>query len=543
MKTRMVLRQLTDKSFTILTVVSVILIVLVLVVVLGPMLGRGASAVVFKGTVEFRKLHYSWHQRGSEESIRKETAETEKARQSIYVIVDRFKRGIDTTTLVTEARKKYREYKKYLQYQNLPAAEYQELTQEAKNIRDTLSDVYNSTNKHEIVDSLDALLRDNPKKRFQDTPAGDLLIAADEYKAMVQKIDLTHREQYISELAEVQDLLRKLFGPRPEEPTPALIMEQYGATRWDMAQKYLHRLVWIEQWIQIDPDKPMVKKLVPRAQHFAGTELEGLFTQIEGELPRLLQPRWTFYWQYFIDDSTEGYFFGGVGPEILGTLLFTILAMLFAVPIGVISAAYLVEYAGENIVVRLIRTCVNTLAGVPSIVFALFGLAFFVKVLMPALGQESKPCILTGSLTLAVLVLPVIIRAGEEAIRSVPQTYKEASLALGAGKFRTLVTVILPVAMPGILTGIILSLSRAAGETAPLLFAGAVAAGPIAKSIFEPSRVLSYGSYDIAVGDRYAAMVPHKQFGMVVTLIVLVLCLNILAIFLRSRVSKKLRGQ
>jgi phosphate transport system permease protein len=217
--------------------------------------------------------------------------------------------------------------------------------------------------------------------------------------------------------------------------------------------------------------------------------------------------------------------------------------MLFAVPIGVISAAYLVEYAGENIVVRLIRTCVNTLAGVPSIVFALFGLAFFVKVLMPALGQESKPCILTGSLTLAVLVLPVIIRAGEEAIRSVPQTYKEASLALGAGKFRTLVTVILPVAMPGILTGIILSLSRAAGETAPLLFAGAVAAGPIAKSIFEPSRVLSYGSYDIAVGDRYAAMVPHKQFGMVVTLIVLVLFLNILAIFLRSRFSRKLRGQ
>ena len=116
-------------------------------------------------------------------------------------------------------------------------------------------------------------------------------------------------------------------------------------------------------------------------------------------------------------------------------------------------------------------------------------------------------------------------------------------MALGAGKFRTLVMVILPAALPGILTGIILSLSRAAGETAPLLFAGAVAAGPIPKSIFDPSRVLSYGSYDIAVGDRYASMVPHKQFGMVVTLIVLVLCLNILAIILRSRVSRKLRGQ
>ena len=146
-------------------------------------------------------------------------------------------------------------------------------------------------------------------------------------------------------------------------------------------------------------------------------------------------------------------------------------------------------------------------------------------------------------MTLAILTLPVMIRASEEAIRSVPQTYKEASLALGAGRFRTFVRVILPAALPGILTGIILSLSRIAGETAPILFTGAVALGPIPKSVFQPTRTLSYGSYDMAVGDRVAMMVPHNQYGMVVTLVALILLLNGMAIMLRGRVFKKLKGQ
>jgi len=145
-------------------------------------------------------------------------------------------------------------------------------------------------------------------------------------------------------------------------------------------------------------------------------------------------------------------------------------------------------------------------------------------------------------MTLAVLVLPVIIRSSEEAIRAVPRSYKEASLALGAGNLRTFILVTLPAAMPGILTGIILSLSRAAGETAPILFTGAVALGPLPKSIFSQTRTLSYGSYDIAVGDRLAMMVPHKQYGMVATLIVLVLLLNLIAILIRSKMSARLKG-
>ncbi|MCK4626654.1 MAG: ABC transporter permease subunit, partial [Phycisphaerae bacterium] len=143
-----------------------------------------------------------------------------------------------------------------------------------------------------------------------------------------------------------------------------------------------------------------------------------------------------------------------------------------------------------------------------------------------------------------VLVLPVIIRASEEAIKAVPRSYKEASLALGAGKFRTFITVTLPAAAPGILTGIILSISRAAGETAPILFTAAVALGPIPETIFKQgTRTLSYGSYDLAVGDRIAALVPHQQYGMVMTLIALVLVLNLAAIIVRRRLEAKLRGQ
>jgi phosphate transport system permease protein len=280
----------------------------------------------------------------------------------------------------------------------------------------------------------------------------------------------------------------------------------------------------------------------PRQARFAGTELEPLFGEVNEHIKDMLRPRLTFYWQYFIDESFNSHYFGGVGPEILGTLIITVLSILLAVPLGVIAAAYLVECAGDNWGVRIIRMCINTLAGVPSIVFGLFGVAFFIMFLLPALGMDSKACILAASLTLAVLTLPVMIRASEEAIRSVPRSYKEGSLALGASGFRTFITVTLPAALPGILTGVILSLSRVAGETAPVLFTGAVSMGSIPKSVLDPTRTLSYGSYDMAVGDRVAMMVPHNQYGMVVTLVGLILCLNLLAVILRARVFKKLKG-
>jgi phosphate transport system permease protein len=159
--------------------------------------------------------------------------------------------------------------------------------------------------------------------------------------------------------------------------------------------------------------------------------------------------------------------------------------------------------------------------------------------------MTGRPCILAGSLTLAILVLPVVIRASEEAIRSVPQTYREAALGLGASATRCFFTVTLPAAMPGILTGTILAMSRAAGETAPLLFTCAVATGGISNwmnPLFEQTPVLSYSAYDIAVGDRLAEMVPYNQYGIVAALILLVLTLNLTAIIIRGRIARKLRG-
>ena len=123
----------------------------------------------------------------------------------------------------------------------------------------------------------------------------------------------------------------------------------------------------------------------------------------DGQIDEMLRPRFTAYWQFFVDDNVDSHYFGGVGPEIIGTLLITVVGMLFVIPLGVISAAYLVECASEGWVIRIIRMSINTLAGVPSIVFGLFGLAFFVLFLFPLLNFEPKPCILAASLTLAVL--------------------------------------------------------------------------------------------------------------------------------------------
>jgi phosphate transport system permease protein len=524
-------------SLTILLIAAALLLFLI------PMFSRGLTAVFFGGTVEFRKMQADVFKRGNPESLQKEIEQTQLARAEMVRLLERFSRGIDTAQLVNDAKTLYRQYGDELRFRDVPADRFTELRQQARLIRDRLIEAYESTDETEIQAMLDEIIALDKDARFVGTSMEKLIAMAAEYRTVIDGIDLTRRDEYAAELEAVKEQLRWLFGPLPGESTPTLAMYRFGATRRDVMEKHIRYLVWQEKWVQQQPDQPLVKTLVrrddPRYGSFAGTELAPLFSLVEQKADAMLNPRFTFYWRYFLDDSTPGHYFGGVGPEILGTLLLTLLAVLFAVPLGIISAAYLVEYAGDNLVIKIIRTCINTLAGVPSIVYGLFGLAFFVMVV-------GKPSILTASMTLALLILPVVIRASEEAIRAVPQTYREASLALGSGKFRTFMTVTLPAAGPGILTGVILSISRAAGETAPILFAGAVALGPIpdfaGKWWLQPTRALSYGCYDITVGDKLAMMVPHNQFGMVMTLILLVLTLNIAAIIIRSRMSRKLRG-
>ena len=532
-----------DKAFTVITGLAVVLMVVILLVILGPMLRRGIGAVIFKGTVEFRKMQLAEFKHGVESEVKAETARAETPRKTVYEMIDKFKSGVDFEKLEDQAKDVYREFGQELKRKDVSREEYTELRSLSRKIRNELIAAFSSRDLSEINEHIGYILKYENDERFKGTTASQFFQMAKNYRQAVSKIDLAKRDEYASELAKLEEIIKKLFGPHPGQDSPALAQFRYGATRWDQAQNLLHELLWEQKWVQKEPGKPLVKIEVSRPELFAGTELAGLFGFVQKNLNRMLLPKWTFYWRYFVDDSTPGHYFGGIGPEILGTLILTLLSMIFVVPLGVISAAYLAECTRENAIIRIIRMCINTLAGVPSIVFGLFGLAFFVLFLLPLFGAPSKPCILAGSLTLAVLTMPVMIRASEEAIRTVPQMYKEASLALGASAFRTFMTVTLPAALPGILTGVILSLSRVAGETAPILFTAGIAVGPVPKSIFQTTRTLSYGSWDMAVADKLAAQVPHKQYGMVVALVLLILCLNAVAIILRWRVLKRLKGQ
>jgi phosphate transport system permease protein len=536
-------RTIFDKVFTVTTGFAVVSLVVVLFVILGPMFQRGLGAVFFKGTVEFRRMQLAEFGHGNAFQVRAEIDRAEKVRSNVYELIDKFKSDVDTEQLTDRAKDIYRNFGDELRLKNLPREQYTALRSLARDIRDRITEAFSSSSIEQIRQDIEYVLQFENDERFKGTAAEDFFQLARQYQKAAAATDLDKREEYAQELAELEQIIKELLGPGPDEDPPALAQFRYGATRWDQAKKLLHRLHWKEKWVEQKSSASLVRIETSRAEQFAGTELEPLFGYIDDNLGKMLEPKWAFYWRYFFDDGTPGHYFGGIGPEIFGTLLLTLLSMTFVVPFGVISAAYLTECTREGPVIRIIRMSINTLAGVPSIVFGLFGMAFFVLFFIPLFGGPSKPCILAGSMTLAVLTLPVMIRSSEEAIRTVPQTYKEASLALGASGFRTFMKVTLPAALPGILTGVILSLSRVAGETAPILFTAGITVGPVPKSIFQTTRTLSYGSWDMAVGDKLSAQVPHNQFGMVVTLIVLILCLNALAIVIRSRVFKRLKGQ
>jgi phosphate transport system permease protein len=241
---------------------------------------------------------------------------------------------------------------------------------------------------------------------------------------------------------------------------------------------------------------------------------------------------WTFLTQPPMDSMTKG----GILPCIVGTLALSLGALAVAFPIGVASAIYLNEYARPGKVLRVIRLGINNLAGVPSVVFGLFGLAFFVIYLKMGVS------LLAGALTLGAMSLPVIIGATEEALKAVPDTYREASLGLGATKLQTILRVVLPAALPGILTGGILGVSRAAGETAPIMFTAAVFYTPhLPKSIFDEIMALPYHIYVLATAGTDIDATRPLQYGTALVLIALVLGMNLIAIVWRARLRRKMR--
>lgn len=239
---------------------------------------------------------------------------------------------------------------------------------------------------------------------------------------------------------------------------------------------------------------------------------------------------WTFLTQVPMDSMTKG----GIFPCIVGTFMLSFGAMLVAFPWGVASAIYLHEYARPGPMMRVIRLGINNLAGVPSVVFGLFGLAFFVT--WCKLGVS----VIAGVLTLGVLILPVIIGTAEEALRSVPATYREASLALGATKWQTIYRVVLPAAFPGMLTGSILGISRAAGETAAIMFTAAVFfTRQLPSSIFDPVMALPYHIYVLATAGTQIEVTRPLQYGTALVLIALVFGMNLIAIVYRARLERR----
>jgi phosphate transport system permease protein len=239
-------------------------------------------------------------------------------------------------------------------------------------------------------------------------------------------------------------------------------------------------------------------------------------------------------WEFITQSPVEAMTKGGIFPVIVGTILLTVLCMLVVIPIGVTTAIFLTEYSKPGLLLNMVMMSIYTLAGVPSVVFGLFGLAVFV------VAFNFGMSLLAGSLTLAIMVLPYIISTSEEAIKSVPYSFKEASLACGATKWQTIRKMVLPTAMPGILTGVILGTAKVSGETAPIMFTAAAFFTPgIPKSLFEPVMALPYHIYVLATAGTHIEETRPIQYGTALVLIVLVLGMNLLGIILRSRQRKK----
>lgn len=242
-------------------------------------------------------------------------------------------------------------------------------------------------------------------------------------------------------------------------------------------------------------------------------------------------------WEFITAAPTEGMTSGGIFPAIVGTLCLIAGSMIFAFPLGVMSAIYTNEFAGNGWIISFVRVMTNNLGSIPSIVFGLFGMALFVNTL--GFGDS----ILAGSLTLGLLVLPLVIRTTEEALKSVPDSYRSGSLALGASKLQTIRKVVLPMAFPNITTGLILSIGRVSGETAPILFTVAAYFLPkLPSGIFDQVMALPYHLYVIATSGTDIEASRPIAYGTALVLISIVLLMNILAAFLRRHFDKKIKA-
>jgi phosphate transport system permease protein len=238
-------------------------------------------------------------------------------------------------------------------------------------------------------------------------------------------------------------------------------------------------------------------------------------------------------WGFLSTMPTNGMTKGGILPAIVGTFLITVITAILAIPLGMGCAIFLNEYAKDSFMTRLIRMSIRNLSGVPSIVYGLFGVILFVQLM------NMGTCVLASGFTLGLMTLPWTITASEEALKNVPNSYREGALALGATKWQTIRTNVLPYAIPGMLTGTILGLSRAAGETAPILFTGAAFYLPLLpRSLFDQFMALPYHLYIMSTQHHSISKVRPIAYGTALVLIMLVFAINLFAVVLRYKLRK-----
>lgn len=257
-------------------------------------------------------------------------------------------------------------------------------------------------------------------------------------------------------------------------------------------------------------------------------------------------------WELLTAYPKKGMTEGGIFPAIIGTVTLTLLMTVVATPAGVATAVYLTEYASSRgVLTRIVRLCIANLAGIPSIVFGLFGLGFFIATVGKGVDEVAfdgrltyaQPCLVWAALTLALLTLPVVVVSTEEALRAVPRELRDASLALGATQFQTIVRVVLPEAASGILTGGILAVSRGAGEVAPIMFTGAVYfLRDLPTHLNDPFMNLGYHVYVLATQSPDVDRTKPLLYATVLVLLLLTFLLNLAAIVLRARARRRTRA-
>ena len=562
-------RKILDKSFSALALSSMAIMCAAAVAFLAPIIINGSGAVWFKATVEHFKFLREVLDRGSARELAAMTEKSGAAREKLYSLMRAYESPADFKKIsgaiaaarraaFAEAAKKSAEFVKILD-ENKGAASAPVIKKFGEGIFADYSGLVSGAAKRSSSPAMAEFLA-GEKEALQDGARAVLEDFAKIRKLSVLEKGRVRRElpaaalenlgaasEKVSEdnaaYAAFKEGVWELLGPMTQADKEAakMMRRKFGQTRMDVARKVLGESVLRIRVNSTDSSGRQTSESVLVAERFKGTPLAEMAKCAEENFTAMMQPRNTFYWGFLFDSPYDSNIFGGIFPMILGTFYLTVGAMIFAAPLGIVAAIYFSEYAKNGRVVNFLRMCVGTLAGVPSIVFGLFGLAFLINTVKVS---ESKS-VLAGSITLALLILPTIIRSCEEALKTVPNSYREAALGLGAGKWRAICTVILPAALPGMLTGIIISMGRAAGETAPIIFTAATSTGAaiaLADVFTEATPALPWNIYNICSEHEMADKIEHVQYGMVLTLIAIVLLLNSVAIVLRDRLQKKLRG-